>query len=220
MALFAGDKPIMSGDELTYDYNFDPFSAKNVQECLCGSDNCRGVLGPRPKDQKLPKENLKDAVKATVKAGKRKFKQILGVEDDDKRQPRLKKRKMVQVRGKKRASATVPTSKKTVSTIKKKVVKTGSAVRSTATASTVKGSRKPAGLKKYSVVSKRTQKVLSTERTSPRSKARRSYREYLEKNRQEKTFIAKVAVKPIRKRLQSFEKEESNTIRVLTNADI
>lgn len=55
MALFAGDNPIMTGDELTYDYNFDPFSAKNVQKCLCGEDNCRGVLGPRPKDQKPPK---------------------------------------------------------------------------------------------------------------------------------------------------------------------
>ena len=49
MALFAGDGPIMTGEELTYDYNFDPFSAKNVQECRCGSDNCRGVLGPKPK---------------------------------------------------------------------------------------------------------------------------------------------------------------------------
>ena len=47
MALFAGDRPIMTGDELTYDYNFDPFSAKNVQKCLCGSENCRGVLGPK-----------------------------------------------------------------------------------------------------------------------------------------------------------------------------
>jgi hypothetical protein len=51
MALFAGDKPIMTGDELTYDYNFDPFSAKNVQVCRCGSERCRGVLGPRPKDK-------------------------------------------------------------------------------------------------------------------------------------------------------------------------
>src|SRR6478752_6037316 len=55
MALFAGDKPIMTGDELTYDYNFDPFSAKNVQTCLCGSPNCRGVLGPKPKEVKPPK---------------------------------------------------------------------------------------------------------------------------------------------------------------------
>ncbi|KAH6855288.1 hypothetical protein B0I37DRAFT_303548 [Chaetomium sp. MPI-CAGE-AT-0009] len=55
MALFAGDRPIMTGEELTYDYNFDPFSAKNVQKCLCGSANCRGVLGPKPKEVKQPK---------------------------------------------------------------------------------------------------------------------------------------------------------------------
>ncbi|KAL2136820.1 hypothetical protein VTI74DRAFT_1034 [Chaetomium olivicolor] len=67
MALFAGDRPIMTGEELTYDYNFDPFSAKNVQKCLCGSANCRGVLGPKPKEVKPPKpaKEGKKRVKAT-----------------------------------------------------------------------------------------------------------------------------------------------------------
>ncbi len=55
MALFAGDEGIVTGDELTYDYNFDPFSQKNVQECRCGSSKCRGVLGPKPKDERKPK---------------------------------------------------------------------------------------------------------------------------------------------------------------------
>jgi histone-lysine N-methyltransferase ASH1L len=96
MALFAGDNPIMTGDELTYDYNFDPFSAKNVQTCRCGSDNCRGVLGPKPKDQKPVKETIKDAVKATKKFGKRKFKEVFGVGDDDDSDlaPSPKKRKV------------------------------------------------------------------------------------------------------------------------------
>ncbi|EFE43204.1 histone-lysine N-methyltransferase (Ash1), putative [Trichophyton verrucosum HKI 0517] len=49
IALFAGDNGIMTGEELTYDYNFDPYSNKNVQECRCGTPSCRGVLGPRPK---------------------------------------------------------------------------------------------------------------------------------------------------------------------------
>ncbi|PVH94547.1 histone-lysine N-methyltransferase ash1, partial [Periconia macrospinosa] len=44
MALFAGRRGIMSGEELTYDYNFDPFSSKNIQECHCGTRSCRGVL--------------------------------------------------------------------------------------------------------------------------------------------------------------------------------
>jgi [histone H3]-lysine4 N-trimethyltransferase ASH1L len=65
MALFAGDKGIMTGDELTYDYNFDPFSQKNVQECRCGSSKCRGVLGPKPKDEKKPKTD-KDLVTTTT----------------------------------------------------------------------------------------------------------------------------------------------------------
>lgn len=109
MALFAGDGPIMTGDELTYDYNFDPFSAKNVQECRCGSDNCRGVLGPKPKDPKFLKDAIKDTVKATVKAGKRKLKELLGGEDEDEdvdsdaRSP--KKRKMKEAKGVKRSAS-------------------------------------------------------------------------------------------------------------------
>ncbi|KAL9615989.1 MAG: hypothetical protein Q9160_009088 [Pyrenula sp. 1 TL-2023] len=55
MALFAGDAGIETGEELTYDYNFDPFSQKNVQECRCGSERCRGVLGPRPKEERKSK---------------------------------------------------------------------------------------------------------------------------------------------------------------------
>lgn len=82
MALFAGDKPIMTGEELTYDYNFDPFSAKNVQKCLCGSANCRGVLGP--KVSRVPKgeaKTIKATVKAAAKAGKRKLKALLDGEE-------------------------------------------------------------------------------------------------------------------------------------------
>ena len=73
MALFAGDKGIMTGDELTYDYNFDPYSTKNVQECRCGAPSCRGVLGPKPKETK----DIKDALKQLTTGGKRKFQQAL-----------------------------------------------------------------------------------------------------------------------------------------------
>ena len=69
MALFAGDEGIMTGEELTYDYNFDPFSAKNVQECRCGAERCRGVLGPKPKD-------VKDALKPIV-TKKRNIQQVV-----------------------------------------------------------------------------------------------------------------------------------------------
>lgn len=78
MALFAGDRGIMTGEELTYDYNFDPYSLKNVQECRCGSENCRGVLGPKPKD--MPKRmSPSDAVEkeGKVKSVKRKITEVL-----------------------------------------------------------------------------------------------------------------------------------------------
>ena len=70
MALFAGDEGIMTGEELTYDYNFDPFSAKNVQECRCGAAGCRGVLGPRPKE-------IKEALKPIISDKKRKIQQVV-----------------------------------------------------------------------------------------------------------------------------------------------
>ncbi len=89
MALFAGDRPIMTGEELTYDYNFDPFSAKNVQECRCGADNCRGVLGPRPKDK--PKATIGERIKQAVSAGKRKLGELLSGENDGQKNPKKRK---------------------------------------------------------------------------------------------------------------------------------
>lgn len=44
MALFAL-RDIEAGEELTYDYNFSLFNPAEGQECKCGSDNCRGVIG-------------------------------------------------------------------------------------------------------------------------------------------------------------------------------
>ncbi|GAB7353591.1 hypothetical protein MBLNU459_g4014t1 [Dothideomycetes sp. NU459] len=68
MALFAGQDGILTGEELTYDYNFDAYNAKNVQICLCGAANCRGVLGPRPKDGKKPSSQAeKDNYSAGLK---------------------------------------------------------------------------------------------------------------------------------------------------------
>lgn len=103
MALFAGDKPIMTGEELTYDYNFDPFSAKNVQKCLCGSENCRGVLGP--KVSRVPKgdvkSTIKESMKAATKAGKRKLKALLDGEEAG--GSATKKRKVAKATGAKKS---------------------------------------------------------------------------------------------------------------------
>ncbi|KAJ6087012.1 hypothetical protein N7467_005926 [Penicillium canescens] len=73
MALFAGDRGISTGEELSYDYNFDPYSNKNVQQCRCGSANCRGFLGPRLKDKQqrakeLEQKRKADSLKKTKKA--------------------------------------------------------------------------------------------------------------------------------------------------------
>jgi histone-lysine N-methyltransferase ASH1L len=104
MALFAGERPIMTGDELTYDYNFDPFSAKNVQKCLCGSANCRGVLGPKaptmPRGEALVK-GVKETVKAAAKAGKRKLTALL--DGDEGSGAPNKKRKVIKATGAKRS---------------------------------------------------------------------------------------------------------------------
>ncbi|KAL8656641.1 MAG: hypothetical protein Q9226_002597 [Calogaya cf. arnoldii] len=70
MALFAGENGIMTGEELTYDYNFNPYSVKNVQQCRCGAPTCRGVLGPKPKE-------IKDALKPLTTGGKRKLQQAI-----------------------------------------------------------------------------------------------------------------------------------------------
>lgn len=68
MALFAGEKEIITGEELTYDYNFSPYSVKNVQQCRCGAPSCRGILGPKPKE-------IREALKPLTTVGKRKLQQ-------------------------------------------------------------------------------------------------------------------------------------------------
>lgn len=87
MALFAGDRAIMTGEELTYDYNFDPYSLKNVQECRCGEPGCRGVLGP--KEKKQPKNKDETSNEGIVKGVKRKVAEVL----DDAKERVTKKRK-------------------------------------------------------------------------------------------------------------------------------
>ncbi|PGH34804.1 histone-lysine N-methyltransferase ASH1L [[Emmonsia] crescens] len=102
MALFAGENGIMTGEELTYDYNFDPYSQKNVQQCRCGAPTCRGVLGPKPKDSnrsrsekqensKLSKYPKKKPAPKTVAGKKRKQEKVL----DESSTSRLNKRRRI-----------------------------------------------------------------------------------------------------------------------------
>ncbi|CAI7575517.1 unnamed protein product [Penicillium glandicola] len=124
MALFAGDRGVSTGEELSYDYNFDPYSNKNVQQCRCGSANCRGFLGPRLKEKQqrakeLEKRKAEGSPKKTTskKAIGKKRKVSEEPDSDDSRQD--KKRKMT------KSKAIKASVKKAVATIRgKKMTKT------------------------------------------------------------------------------------------------
>lgn len=51
-----------------------PFSQKNIQECRCGTESCRGVLGPKPKK---PVEE-RSIASALIAGTKRKLQDFLG----------------------------------------------------------------------------------------------------------------------------------------------
>jgi histone-lysine N-methyltransferase ASH1L len=226
MALFAGDNPIMSGDELTYDYNFDPFSAKNVQECRCGSDNCRGVLGPRPKDQKPVKESIKEAMKAGVKAGKRKLKELLGGEGEDTEDARSpKKRKIKEAKGVKRSasSASMKIAKGAAKAIKEGV------------SAQLSNARQSVSSRRGSVFAVKTKKA-STLKTYGKRQAKLSSRnssltivEGATSVRTAKGKRSIAASKTVRKTVSksvhgikrggSFREENGETIRVITGAE-
>ena len=73
MAVFAGDQGVMTGEELTYDYNFDNFGTTQ-QICYCGAPNCRGFLSKRlnaAEQKKLAKEEVERRKKAAEEAIKR-----------------------------------------------------------------------------------------------------------------------------------------------------
>ncbi|KAJ5421738.1 hypothetical protein N7491_010183 [Penicillium cf. griseofulvum] len=131
MALFAGDRGVSTGEELSYDYNFDPYSNKNVQQCRCGSANCRGFLGPRLKEKQQRAKELekrrsegspKKATSKKVIGKKRKVSEE--PESDDSRQG--KKRKTIKSRAikasVKKAMATVRGKKTTKTTAKGKTI--------------------------------------------------------------------------------------------------
>ncbi|KAJ5520542.1 hypothetical protein N7463_000995 [Penicillium fimorum] len=132
MALFAGDRGVSTGEELSYDYNFDPYSNKNVQQCRCGSENCRGFLGPRLKEKQQRAKELEKR-KSEGSQKKAPAKKVIGKkrkvleepesdESDDSRQG--KKRKMIKSKtikaSVKKALATVRGKKTTKTTTKGK----------------------------------------------------------------------------------------------------
>ncbi|KAK1993913.1 SET domain-containing protein [Colletotrichum falcatum] len=178
MALFAGDKPIMTGEELTYDYNFSPFSDENVQKCLCGAPNCRGILGPKPqevKQPKPPKSTLKTVVKSAVKAGKRKIETLVG---DDEAGGSAKKRKVKAAKGVRRSlsstSLLTKAAAKGAATVKRRVsamaILSSTTKASTTAKTTTKGTKTtPAKTTKATTVPKTTtpKKAATKKYTAP-----------------------------------------------------
>lgn len=131
MALFAGERGIMTGEELTYDYNFDPFSQKNVQECRCGEPACRGILGPRPKKDDRKSEEMEDEPKKDNKKGKG-LKRKMADALEDAVEKVTKKRKtetQVQLKMKSRARVYSNTSPKKLGAIAAKARAAAKAVR-------------------------------------------------------------------------------------------
>jgi palmitoyltransferase ZDHHC9/14/18 len=78
---------------LNYTDLLSPFSQKNIQECRCGTESCRGVLGPKPKK---PIEE-KSIASALIAGTKRKLQDLLGAKrsGSESNQNSPKKRKML-----------------------------------------------------------------------------------------------------------------------------
>lgn len=61
-------------DRISKAYSYSPFSQKNIQECRCGTESCRGVLGPKPKK---PIEE-KSVTSVLIAGTKRKVQSLFG----------------------------------------------------------------------------------------------------------------------------------------------
>jgi palmitoyltransferase ZDHHC9/14/18 len=59
----------------TYADFYSPFSQKNIQECRCGTESCRGVLGPKPKKPPVEERSIASSI---IAGTKRKFQDIMG----------------------------------------------------------------------------------------------------------------------------------------------
>ncbi|OQO00577.1 hypothetical protein B0A48_13067 [Cryoendolithus antarcticus] len=87
MGVFAGENGVKTGEELTYDYNFDNFG-QTRQRCYCGAPSCRGFLCARLSKDELKKwqkeeserlakvqaeaeKKVRDAAKAKAEGGKK-----------------------------------------------------------------------------------------------------------------------------------------------------
>ena len=59
------------------------FSQNSTQQCLCGAENCRGILGPKPKDRQSKAKQIAGAVKGAIQGVKRKVEQMIHGDDEE-----------------------------------------------------------------------------------------------------------------------------------------
>jgi histone-lysine N-methyltransferase ASH1L len=69
------------------------FSQNSTQQCLCGSVNCRGVLGPRPKERQSKAKQLAGAVKGAMRGAKRKLQDLFARDEDSEDGPSTPKKR-------------------------------------------------------------------------------------------------------------------------------
>ncbi|KAJ5632933.1 hypothetical protein N7490_009272 [Penicillium lividum] len=175
MALFAGDRGIMTGDELSYDYNFDPYSNKNVQQCRCGASNCRGILGPRPKEKDQRAKAEAANVNITKTAGtKRKRDSTAGTATAQAKKRKLLNTKSIKA-GIKRAVTKVTTARGKTTTKKTTTTSTrgGSAKKIKATSrvkAAVNGSQRKTASAKAKTATSSAQKTNQLKRPSAETK--------------------------------------------------
>ncbi|KAK5679531.1 hypothetical protein LTS10_008352 [Elasticomyces elasticus] len=84
MGVFAGEGGVASGQELTYDYNFDNFGEK-VQMCYCGAASCRGTLSKR-----LNKDEQKKQLKVENEKKRKAAEEAQKAAEDEERKKRVK----------------------------------------------------------------------------------------------------------------------------------
>lgn len=144
---------------------YSPYSNKNVQQCRCGSENCRGILGPRPKDKE---QRLKGADEKKAARGSKPAKKTAGT-----------KRKLAEVnessasrQGKKRRLLTPKSIKASVKkAVSKATAARGKAAKQTTAAKTGRG--KAAATKNVKLPAvKGATRVKATVRRTPQTKGK------------------------------------------------
>ncbi|KAK5717102.1 hypothetical protein LTR15_008991 [Elasticomyces elasticus] len=84
MGVFAGERGVATGQELTYDYNFDNFGEK-LQNCYCGAASCRGTLSKR-----LNKDEQKKQLKVENERKRKAAEEAQKAAEDEDRRKRVK----------------------------------------------------------------------------------------------------------------------------------